>query len=847
MEAAISEIDSEVVPYDSGQPVIPQDLPRGLGGLTETETPAHQWLFFAVAILISIGFFCVCWTYWVPANSGVDQNGYLFGGRQLAETGTMKFAPVDPATGKFDPHQFVGRMWVGADYTLPTERFYPKYPIGLPLLVAITLKIGGPVWGPWLTYWINPFAMTAAVFATFLLLRPFCGSYLAVLGQLIFATSPVTMLLAIDINSHATAVCCVTCGMVGLFAWWRRGSPGVAIASGLLIGYAATIRYSEATLCLPIGLVILYRLGKFWRAPRRDWLGAGLLTLGWLIPVVGLLIYNLVAMRTPTGYDPTNESKPGQAFTLDHFYDNWETMLRHLATYGLFFVFPIGVVGLAWMFAWRRRVALVMAAWILPCMACYTFYYWAPDGTNIGYLRFFLTIFPALVLCAMWAIGDLGYLVSLKTQSRFTRGVAMTIAPLIAIIATAVHLQNDTRDLETIQYSRLMLKINADQVLDVVPANSVIFAPDYQLFHHLQFMRDYTLYDANTFRANYISTLTKNIDPNDPQGLDPGRSESLHERLKDFDQKALDEQQVQLVAASLAAGKRVFVIEGPVGGRRRDQVPRPLPDLLRRITKSTGADAMFADVISRWRIIVAPASVTEHDDVPKQAVPGKPDKIRKNQPRQQKSTVKTVTYEQPWLIYEVTKQPLPPSPEKLAMLDYEAATKAKTDQVAAEKAAVEKARQAADKKRQDDLQARRDKDKADQLAMRQKEEAAQQAAAAKLAAAEAKLNQTLTTRNEADRALSDLTAKQKTAQDALAHAAADKTAIEQSIASMKDQQQKLSAATEAEKKQSADLAASIEAQKKQLADLLQQIEAAKKEMARPHPTSNPTSQPSSGQ
>ena len=81
------------------------------------------------------------------------------------------------ARKEFDPHQFVGRMWVGADLGTPQERYYPKYPIGLPALVATSLWIGGDTWGPIIVYWINPVAMTLAVLATFLLVRLVAGSF----------------------------------------------------------------------------------------------------------------------------------------------------------------------------------------------------------------------------------------------------------------------------------------------------------------------------------------------------------------------------------------------------------------------------------------------------------------------------------------------------------------------------------------------------------------------------------------------------------------------------------------------------------------------------------------------
>ena len=66
-------------------------------------------------------------------------------------------------------------------------------------------------------------------------------------------------------NSHATAVCCATWGMYLLIRWWQLRERGVVVqqrwrplGAGLLLGYAATIRYSEATLLLPLMLVAIF-------------------------------------------------------------------------------------------------------------------------------------------------------------------------------------------------------------------------------------------------------------------------------------------------------------------------------------------------------------------------------------------------------------------------------------------------------------------------------------------------------------------------------------------------------------------------------------------------------------
>jgi 4-amino-4-deoxy-L-arabinose transferase-like glycosyltransferase len=383
--------------FQTDQPTEAAPAPAALSGtlpLLNQDSAVDRWFYLLAALVVVAALLFANYCQNVPAHGGVDQNGYLVGGKMIAHTGTMKLAPQRPGSTEFDPHQFVGRMYVGADLGTPSERYYPKYPLGYPALIALALQTGGVK----LVYWINPIAMTSAVLATFLIARLIANSFVAVLAALAFATSPTTLLLSTNPNSHATAVCFVSWGMYLLIRWWQSGGRVRAIFAGFLIGYAATIRYTEGTLALPIGLAILFNLR--WR-DRRSWIESGLLTLGWLVPVSILLIYNKCAMGTWTGYDPTNES---DGFSWSYAIDNWETMLRQLTTSGLFFLFPLAIAGLIMMFWWNWKLACIFAAWIVPCLTVYTFYYWAPDGSLTSYLRFFETIIPALAVCAMWML-----------------------------------------------------------------------------------------------------------------------------------------------------------------------------------------------------------------------------------------------------------------------------------------------------------------------------------------------------------------------------------------------------------------------------------------------------------
>jgi hypothetical protein len=394
-------------------------LPLSASG---AEPRYRRWLYHLVALALAAAYFWVAMQYWVPAHGGVDQNGYLYGAKRLLETGSMAVKPVDP-------YAFVGRMWVtGAEPGV----YYPKYPIGLPAIYAVALAIGGVK----LVYLVNPIAMSLALLATYHIVSRWVGAFYGLLALLVVATSPVTMGLTNNPNSHATALCTVAWGMALLLSWWQSPKIGWApwarvIAAGLLLGTAVTIRYTEGLLLLPIASVALFacydaHAGRLrwkrnqqtgdpanadappdasatarWSWKREPLLQAIALFIAWAIPVGALLAVNMSYFGSPTGYDPTNEST---GFLWAHFAENWDTMLRQFYMTGLMFLFPIAMIGLAVWFRHDVRPALVMTAWALPCVFIYTVYYWAPDSLAIGYSRFFLTVFPAMAAAAMVAM-----------------------------------------------------------------------------------------------------------------------------------------------------------------------------------------------------------------------------------------------------------------------------------------------------------------------------------------------------------------------------------------------------------------------------------------------------------
>src|SRR5205823_14455696 len=123
-------------------------------------------------------------------------------------------------------------------------------------------------YGAHLVHLVSPVCMSLPLVAFYLLLHQILPLSPSLLGVMVVATSPVTLALPDNPIRHAATLCCVVWGMYFLFRWWRTDNLWFARAAGLLVGYAATIRYTEAMLVLPLALVAAMKFSN--RRSLRD-------------------------------------------------------------------------------------------------------------------------------------------------------------------------------------------------------------------------------------------------------------------------------------------------------------------------------------------------------------------------------------------------------------------------------------------------------------------------------------------------------------------------------------------------------------------------------------------------
>lgn len=616
MTADIAEPVAEREEFDApeipGAPTAPpgdferaQPLPaeHRLEPLAAGEPATRRWAFTTAAVLIAVGFFVFTHAYWAPAHPGIDQNGYLVGGRIFAKTLSTGYLPASP-------FHYVGGMWVQTE----DGWVYPKYPLGIPILTAMCFWIGGEANGPILTYYVSPLCATAAVLGMFFLTRQIAGSFAAVMAQILLASNAVMLQMTNNPWSHAPAIGFVIWGICCLMWWWRYDGLWRAALAGFLLGFAVLIRYTEALLLIPMAVVCLTKLR--W-TNWRSWLRCATPLFAWLVPVAYLLAFNKLAMGTWTGYDTTNEST---GFDATKLADKWRGTLDQLYDVGAYFILPLGLLGMLLLFRFSWKIGLFLLTWFVPGVILYSAYYWGGGNMpRMGYLRFFLTLLPPLFVAACWVMTLVPSTSPAKAGptdgplwSRLARALAVPVAVgLIVGVTAALSVADNISELER----QFATQANLADTTNVVklhtrntPTSDVILFCDgaggiMNTVNHMQFATGFEMYLASAFsQTNQPWMRRRGNDPDQPDPLQPRRRDYLREQYAKYSDAELVAEQNKVVSQALSKGKRVLVLvpESQAGA------------FTRRYVKD---DAPFrADILATWKEPVAIPEQADRND-----------------------------------------------------------------------------------------------------------------------------------------------------------------------------------------------------------------------------------------
>ena len=480
--------------------------------------------------------------FFVPAYNGVDENGYLCAARRMALTG-------DSAKYTVHPLESVSENVV----QVRPGVFYPKYPLGYPWLAALAYWFGGPA----ATFWVNPILALLAVAGMFWLARAMVGPLAGVLAAILLATNPWHAVLGLSGLSHAGATCGAVWSMYFLWRWLETGGRWKAGVAGALAAFAYTVRYTEALLLLPVAAMVIWRYAKLpegatptehnqqirhWRWDVL-WLAAGMLAVA-----TPLWIHHWRAFGAPwrTGYGLCGEST---GFAWKWFQENWWLMLTKLNTPGLLFVFPVGLAGLAYVAVHDPKRAVLLGLWIVPPVVLYTAYYWAPQGDGWGYLRFFVSVFPGLIVCALALLCE-------AVKPRPLWSVALGV--FVAVVATFNLRETITTvDRQTDQLAPIARAW--DRVRARIPDGSILIAQYYTLLH-LEFVGIYELYSHETFDSANLKRRLTVLNDQDPHPFQRDKAQALARAIGQMNDAQLVTLQRSLLASNVAAGRIVALV-----------------------------------------------------------------------------------------------------------------------------------------------------------------------------------------------------------------------------------------------------------------------------------------------
>ncbi len=480
--------------------------------------------------------------YYVPAFGGVDENGYFTTAKGYVTKG-------DASKRTSDPYEFVSANCVEVRENV----YYAKYPIGYPALGALAWKLGGRD----AIYLVNPALAALAVAGIFLLGREFFGAWGGALAAILLASNPLHCFFALSALSHTSATCFAIWGMLFMWRWTERGGWWNAALGGALTAFTYTTRYSEALLALPACALMVWRGVDLWRGTpsgqRRQtalrFAGqVALMAAAAAITVTPLLIHHGIAYGSPwvNGYTLCKEDT---GFSWEWFGKNWRLTLTRMNEGGLFLVFPLGLAGMAYLLVHRLKRGLLIALWTLPSLLLYTAYYWAPEGDGWGFVRFFASIFPPLILAAL-------SLLCTAVPSRPWWNAALGA---VVLLVAGANLDEAARDLEpSAEHLRLNRSI-MDAVVDKLPPDAVILSDD-QVLNFIDFVGDFHLYSFDIFSRNGLMNRLNVLNDEDPHPFQREKAEKLKRLFGNKNDGQLAEIQRKMISDFLVEGRTVALI-----------------------------------------------------------------------------------------------------------------------------------------------------------------------------------------------------------------------------------------------------------------------------------------------
>jgi len=216
----------------------------------------------------------------------------------------------------------------------------------------------------------------------------------------------------------------------------------------------------------------------------------------------------------------------------------------------LILLFPLGLVGLAYLATHDVKRGLLLGLWAVPGLLLYSAYYWAPQGEGPGYVRFFVSVFPPLILSALT-------LLCFAVRAR-PWWWEVGLGAFVAVVATA-NLREATRQLDR-QMSRLLFaQESTERVREKLKDGAVILASD-RLLNFVEFAGDWHLYALETFDRGAIQNRIKALKDNGPRPFQRRKAQKLAETQGNKTDSELTQEQRDIINQRLTEGFEVAMV-----------------------------------------------------------------------------------------------------------------------------------------------------------------------------------------------------------------------------------------------------------------------------------------------
>ena len=316
---------------------------------------------------------------------GSDSSGYLNAARLIA---AGKLHEKQRIVEGISTSQISSHTYIPLGFTPSVnEEMVPKYPLGLPILVALTSFITGLAAAPNLVMWLHAIGSLILIYNFALILN--LEKFWAVIATIMLAINPLFISYSLQLMSDMPSL--FWCGLTIFSALKTREKVNWAIIAGASAGMAVMIRPANILIFIPL----LIALGKNW----RSLIYCGLAGLPFAA-IMLILNHGLYGKFITTGYGDMSS-----LFSLKNIPPSVDAYARYLPLE--LTPFALLAVGIFIPKIWRQnqRILVIIAAWIVPFLIFYSCYQFTHE--TWGYMRFLLPIFPAIILAMILTVRNI--------------------------------------------------------------------------------------------------------------------------------------------------------------------------------------------------------------------------------------------------------------------------------------------------------------------------------------------------------------------------------------------------------------------------------------------------------